>query len=298
MKVAVYGRTFDEGFLSYIRDFFQQLNHFGFQIDIYEEFLSYMIDQYHFHPSVNNTFTGHKDIDEKIDFVISIGGDGTFLDTVSLVRSTHIPVIGINSGKLGFLANIAKEEIPEAVEALYYGRYSVEERSLLHLSSDETIFPDFSYALNDMTIQKKDSQMITVHVYLNGNYLNTYWADGLIIATPTGSTAYSLSVGGPIVLPDTNNFIISPISPHNLTVRPIVVSDDSEIVLKPEGRSSKFLVSMDHHSRIIERVMDITVKKAGFNMKVLRLDNSDFYTTLRSKLMWGVDTRNYFGQLK
>ena len=298
MKVAVYGRTFEEGFLSYIRNFFQLLNTYGFQIHIYQDFLSYMSETYNFHPSVDDTFTGYKDINEKVDFVISIGGDGTLLDTVSLVRRTSIPVIGINTGKLGFLANIAKEEISDAIESLYHGRYTVEERSLLHLSSEETIFPEFSYALNDMTIQKKDSRMITIHVYLNGKYLNTYWADGLIIATPTGSTAYSLSVGGPIVLPDTNNFIISPISAHNLTVRPIVVSDDSELLLKPEGRCSQYLISMDHHSKIVNKIMNITVKKASFTMKVLQLDNTDFYTTLRNKLMWGVDTRNYFGQLK
>ncbi|MCF8335051.1 MAG: NAD kinase [Bacteroidales bacterium] len=295
MKVAVYGRNFDQGFLGYIQAFFHYLNHYGFQIDIHRGFLSFMSDQYQFYPSVNSTFTGYKDIDENVDFLISIGGDGTFLDTVSLVRETHIPVIGINSGKLGFLANVAKEEIPEAIESLYFGKYTVEERSLLHLSSEEIIFPDFSYALNDMTIQKKDSRMITVHVYLNGQYLNTYWADGLIIATPTGSTAYSLSVGGPIVLPDTNNFIISPISPHNLTVRPIVVPDESEILLKPEGRGSKYLISMDHHSKIINKVMNITVKKAEFSMKVLQMDHTDFYTTLRNKLMWGIDTRNSFG---
>ncbi|MGM0530041.1 MAG: NAD kinase [Bacteroidota bacterium] len=298
MKVAVYGRTFDQGFLSYIQDFFQLLNNYGFQIDIYQDFLSYMIDQYRFHPSVNGTFTGYKDIDKKVDFLISIGGDGTLLDTVSLVRDTHIPVIGINTGKLGFLANIAKEEISEAIESLYYSKYTIEQRSLLHLSSDEAVFPEFSYALNDMSIQKKDSQMVTVHVYLNDKYLNTYWADGLIIATPTGSTAYSLSAGGPIVLPDSHNFIISPIAPHNLTVRPIVVSDNGEIVLKPEGRCSKYLISMDHHSRIVNKIMNITVKKAGFSMKVLRLDNTDFYTTLRNKLMWGVDTRNYSEQSK
>ncbi|MFW6101196.1 MAG: NAD kinase [Bacteroidota bacterium] len=298
MKVAVYGRTFGQGFLGYIREFFRNLNHYGFQIDVYQDFLSYMAHQYQFHPSINNTFTGYKDIDGDVDFVISVGGDGTLLDTVALVRETNIPVIGINTGKLGFLANIARDEIPEAIAHLYYGRYIIEERALLHLSSEETIFKDFSCALNDLAIQKKDSQMITVHVYLNGKYLNTYWADGLIIATPTGSTAYSLSVGGPIVLPDTQNFIISPISPHNLTVRPIVVSDDSEIVLKPECRSSKYLISMDHRSKIVNKIMNITVKRAGFSMQVIRLDNADFYTTLRNKLMWGIDTRNYSEKLK
>jgi NAD+ kinase len=297
MKVAIYGRAFDESFLSYIREIFDNLNYYGFEVIIYREFLSFLSGQHQYNPSVNDTFTGYKDMHKDIDFVISIGGDGTFLDTVSLVRETNIPVIGINSGKLGFLANIGVEDVSEAIENLYNGKYKVEQRTLLYMTSEETIFPDFSCALNDMTIQKEDSQMITVNVYLNGTYLNTYWADGLIIATPTGSTAYSLSVGGPIVLPDNQNFIISPISPHNLSVRPIVVSDESEILLKPEGRCSKYLISMDHHSKVIDKSMNIRIRKADFFMKVLQLDNTDFYTTLRNKLMWGIDKRNYFGKL-
>ena len=294
MKVAVYGRTFDKSFLPYIQDFFHNLNQYGFQITVYQEFFDFMVAQYQLQPPVDDFFSGNHDLDKNIDLVISIGGDGTFLDTVSLVRDSNIPVIGINSGKLGFLANIAKEDIADAVEALCYKRYTTEKRTLLQMHSEESIFPDFHFALNDMTIQKKDSQMIAVHVYLNGSFLNSYWADGLIIATPTGSTAYSLSVGGPIVLPETQNFIISPISPHNLTVRPIIVSDDSEILLKPEGDGSKYLISMDHHSRVIDKKMTIGIRKADFSMNVLQLNNTNFYTTLRNKLMWGIDKRNYF----
>jgi len=292
MKVAVYSRTFDQTFLHHIKDFFNWLNEYGFEVYVFKDLLDYLEERFNYRPAFSDTFHGYRDIRGDMDFVISIGGDGTFLDTVSLVRETGIPVIGINSGKLGFLASIAKEDIHQAIDSLYRGNYTTEDRSLLSVDSDEKLFDGYGYALNDITIQKKESEMITIHVYLNGSFLNTYWADGLIIATPTGSTAYSLSVGGPIVLPNSRNFIISPISPHNLTVRPIVVPDESHILLKPEGRCSRYLVSMDHRSQVIERSTNINVRKASFAMKVLRLNNTSFYSTLRSKLMWGVDKRN------
>ena len=292
MKVAVYSRTFDQTFLHHIKDFFNWLNEYGFEVYVFNEFLDYLKDRFNYRPGFTAAFHGYRDIRGDMDFVVSIGGDGTFLDTVSLVRDTGIPVIGINSGKLGFLASIAIEDIHQAIDSLYQGNYTREDRSLLSVDSDEQLFDGYRYALNDITIQKKESEMITIHVYLNGSFLNTYWADGLIIATPTGSTAYSLSVGGPIVLPNSRNFIISPISPHNLTVRPIVVPDDSHILLKPEGRCSRYLVSMDHRSQVIEGSTHIHVRKASFAMKVLRLNHTSFYSTLRSKLMWGVDKRN------
>jgi len=292
MKVAVYGRTFDQDFLQHIEDFFHWLGEYGFEVYVYKAFLDFLKERFEYIPSFAGTYSGYRDIRNDIDFVISIGGDGTFLDTVSLVRDTGIPVIGINSGKLGFLANISKDNIKQAIGALYHGRYTKEERTLLSMQSQEDLVDGFGYALNDITIQKKSSEMITVHVYLNDTFLNTYWADGLIIATPTGSTAYSLSVGGPIVLPNSRNLIISPISPHTLTVRPIVVPDDSRILLRPEGRCSHYLASMDHRSRVIEKTTDIHISKAAFAMKVLSLDNTSFYSTLRSKLMWGVDKRN------
>jgi NAD+ kinase len=292
MKVAVYSRTFDQDFLQHIKDFFHCLDEYRFEVYVYTEFLHFLKQRFDYTPFCHDTFTGYQDIRNDIDFVFSIGGDGTFLDTVTLVRDTGIPVIGINSGKLGFLASISKDCIKEAIGSLYHGNYTTEKRTLLSMDSDNRELDRFGYALNDITVQKKESEMITVHVYLNGNFLNSYWADGLIIATPTGSTAYSLSVGGPIVLPDSQNFIISPISPHNLTVRPIVVPDNSEILLRPEGRSSRYLVSMDHRHRVIEGTTNIRIRKAPFTMQVLRLENTSFYSTLRSKLMWGVDKRN------
>jgi len=292
MRVAVYSRTFDQDFLQHIKDFFHCLGEYRFEVYVYTEFLHFLKQRFDYVPSYHDTFTGYQDIRNDIDFVFSIGGDGTLLDTVALVRDTGIPVIGINSGKLGFLASISKDCIKEAIGSLYHGNYTTEERTLLSMDSDNRELDRFGYALNDITVQKKESEMITVHVYLNGSFLNSYWADGLIIATPTGSTAYSLSVGGPIVLPNSQNFIISPISPHNLTVRPIVVPDNSEILLRPEGRSSRYLVSMDHRHRVIEGTTNMRIRKAPFTMRVLRLENTSFYSTLRTKLMWGVDKRN------
>ncbi|HKL37972.1 MAG TPA: NAD kinase [Bacteroidales bacterium] len=292
MRVAVYSRTFDEDFLQHIKDFFHCLGEYNFEIYVYQDFLYFLKQRFDYVPAYHDTFTGYQDIRNDIDFVFSIGGDGTFLDTLTLVRDTGIPVIGINSGKLGFLASISKDCIKEAIGSLFRGDYATEERSLLASYSGNEELDRFGYALNDITIQKKESEMITIHVYLNGNFLNSYWSDGLIIATPTGSTAYSLSVGGPIVLPDSHNFIISPISPHNLTVRPIVVPDDSEILLRPEGRSGRYLVSMDHRHHVMEGTTSIRIRKAPFTMRVLRLHNTSFYSTLRTKLMWGVDKRN------
>jgi NAD+ kinase len=292
MKTAVYARKLEKANIDYIKELFHYLKEYDFHITVFRDFYDFLINENNYKPPVEGIYTGYSDIEKDTDFVISIGGDGTFLDTLSLVRDTDIPVIGINSGKLGFLANISKEDISEAVKALCEKKFTIEKRSLIKVETEKGIFSDFDYALNDMTIQKKGSQMITIHSYLDGEFLNTYWSDGLIIATPTGSTAYSLSAGGPILLPNTSNFIISPISPHNLTIRPIVVPDECEITLKPEGRCSKYLVSLDHRTKVIDKTMILRIKKADFYMSVLRLENSNFYGTLRTKLMWGMDRRN------
>jgi NAD+ kinase len=292
MKIALYARSIDKDLLPELKSFFSSLAEYGFEIYLYQDLLNHLKDKYSYTPPYAQCFSSYKELDRNIDFLISIGGDGTFLDTLSLVRDTKIPVIGINSGKLGFLASISKEDIPTAVDALYKGDYSIEKRSLLQLNSEDELFGDFNYALNDISIQKKSSEMITVHAYIDDQFLNTYWADGLIVATPTGSTAYSLSVGGPIVMPDSSDFIISPISPHNLTVRPIVVPDNGKITLVPAGRCSKYLVSIDHYSKIIDKAYTFHIQKADFSMHVLRLGTGNYYSTLRNKLMWGMDKRN------
>ncbi len=228
-----------------------------------------------------------------IDIVFSIGGDGTFLDAVSYVREKEIPIVGINSGRLGFLANISKKEIPSALKAINEKRFNLEERTLLEVNTDKKYFKEFNFALNEVTVLKRDSgSMITIKVYVNGEYLNTYWADGLILATPTGSTAYSLSLGGPIVIPGSSNFIITPIAPHNLTVRPIVLPDNYDITIKVSGRAENYLLSIDSQSVVVEKNTKICIKAASFKVKTVRIENNTFFNNIRDKLMWGFDKRN------
>lgn len=228
-----------------------------------------------------------------LDFVLSIGGDGTLLDTISLIGANQVPILGINTGRMGFLATIAKEEIDLAIKDLLAGRYSLEDRSLVCLESNIPLFDGMNFGLNEFTIHKRDtSSMITVHTYIDGDYLNSYWADGLIVSTPTGSTGYSLSCGGPLISPLAKNFVITPVSPHNLNVRPIVVSDDSEISFKIEGRSEKFLVSLDSRSTPIDATVTLKVKKEKFVARLVKFHNYSFFDTLRQKLNWGYDMRN------
>ena len=226
-----------------------------------------------------------------VDVLCSVGGDGTILSTLPLVNDSDIPVFPINTGRLGFLAGIPSDQLENAVSELEKGHYTVEARSLLHLESSEKIF-DFDYALNDFVIHKKEtSSMIVVHAYLNGEFLNSYWSDGLIISTPTGSTGYSLSCGGPIIFPKSDSFVITPIAPHNLNVRPVVISDSTVIYFEIEGRASSYLASMDSRSESITNEVSMAVKKADFNLNLIRLNEINLMDTLRSKLNWGFDKR-------
>lgn len=228
-----------------------------------------------------------------LDFMISIGGDGTLLDTVSLVGDMETPILGFNTGRLGFLAIVTKENIGEAIQNLTSGNYQIESRSLILLESPRRLFNGINFGLNEFTIHKRDtSSMITVHTYIDGKYLNSYWADGLIVSTPTGSTGYSLSCGGPLITPGAKNFVITPVSPHNLNVRPIIFSDESEISFEIEGRSDKFLISLDSRSSSISSELKLTVKKAPFSAKLVKLPAYHFFDTLRKKLNWGLDMRN------
>ena len=229
----------------------------------------------------------------KVDTVLSLGGDGTFLETLSFVRNSGIPVLGINTGRLGFLANVAKSEINVAIEALVNKKFTIEKRSMLSISAPSGIFGEVNYGLNEITVLKKDtSAMITIHAYINGEYLNSYFADGLIIATPTGSTAYSLSCGGPLVMPGSENFVITPIAPHNLNVRPLVISDNNIITLKVDARSPNYLVTLDSRSEILESSAELTIQKTDFSANLIKLENQNFFTTIRNKLLWGLDKRN------
>lgn len=292
MNVAIYGRSGATSVVPYTEILIKELQKAGCGITIYQPFLNFMRHQTKEAFNYPN-FTTHDEIREGIDFLFSLGGDGTMLDTVSLVRDSGLPIVGINTGRLGFLAGIQKEEIAHCVECLLQGRYDLDPRSLIRLETSKSLFGEVNYALNEITIHKKDSSsMIIIHTYLNGEYLNSYWADGLIIATPTGSTGYSLSCGGPIIVPQSENFVITPIAPHNLNVRPIVVSDKYVISLEVEGRSQYFLASLDSRSVTIDSSIQLAARKEDFSARIVRLHNENFLGTLRNKLMWGLDVRN------
>lgn len=292
MQIAIYGRQFGKQFTPVVKKLFSRLRSNNIPVSIYKPFAEFIENTAGIDYKPENVFNSHNDLTGKADFVFTIGGDGTMLETISFVRDTGIPVLGINSGKLGFLANISAEDTDMAVDALLSGKFSIEKRSLLKIVAPEKIFDDWQFALNEFTLQKKDAGMITIQAWLNGKFLNSYWADGLIISTPTGSTAYSLSVGGPLLTTDTRGFIISPIAPHNLTVRPIVIPDDNVIKLRVNSRNGEFLLSMDYRSAILSADTDIILQRSEFDINLVRLDQQDFYTTLRNKLMWGADKRN------
>lgn len=292
MKIAIYGRQMNEKNLEFMDVLLRELDKFQIEKIIHASFYNYL-KQRNGQVSGSDIFTSADDIKERVDFLFSIGGDGTILDTLSLVRNSEIPVVGINTGRLGFLSSISRDKIEFAIESLLKGHYSIDKRALLRLETNTTLFGDVNYALNELTIHKKDSSsMIIIHTYLNGEYLNSYWADGLIIATPTGSTGYSMSCGGPIIAPQSGNFVITPIAPHNLNVRPIVVSDKNIISLEIEGRSQYFLASLDSRSVTINSAVQLAVKREDFQFNLVRIANENFLSTLRNKLNWGLDLRN------
>jgi NAD+ kinase len=292
MKVAIYARSTNDNLSEHIHALFQKLNEYKAEIFVFEPYYKFVKQKFELVGNIK-TFNSHTDLKGNVDVVLSLGGDGTFLETLAYVRNSEIPVLGINTGRLGFLANVAKTEINAAIDALVAGKYTIEKRALLSVVKPEKLFGEVNYGLNELTILKKDtSSMITIHAYINGDYLNSYFADGLIIATPTGSTAYSLSCGGPLVMPGSQNFVITPIAPHNLNVRPLVISDNNVITLKVEGRSPNYLVSLDYKSEVIDSTNEIVLQKADFSMNLIKLENQHFFNTIRNKLLWGLDKRN------
>jgi NAD+ kinase len=292
MKVAIYGRSTSHNLSENIRLLFSKLKEYNAEVFVFKPFYEYLKEKLEITDNLK-TFDSHIDLREKADYVFSIGGDGTFLETVTLVRDSGIPILGINTGRLGFLANVAKTEISDAIDALAQKRFNIEKRALLSVTEPTKLFGEVNYALNELTIMKKDSSsMVTIHTYINGDYLNSYFADGLIVATPTGSTAYSLSCGGPLVMPGSQNFIITPIAPHNLNVRPLIISDNNVITLKIEGRSPNYLVSLDSRSETIDDATELTLRKADFYIHLIKLENQNFFNTIRNKLLWGLDKRN------
>jgi NAD+ kinase len=293
MKIAIYGREFNNTALPYVQQVFDCLIQFGIEPFVYDKFSQFISGKVYF-PKKLQIYRSHNDIKGQVDVMVSLGGDGTMLDTVTLVRDSGIPVIGINFGRLGFLASINKTEIASAMERLLSKQFSLDTRDLLKIESESKVFGDENFALNDVIIHRRDnSAMMIIHAYLNGEFLNSYWADGLIVATPTGSTAYSLSCGGPIVFPRSENFVITPVSPHNLNVRPVIISDSNTLSFELEGRSAKYLLSCDSRTEVIDCSMKFSVKKADFKFNLVRLNNESYLSTLRNKLLWGIDTRNY-----
>lgn len=292
MKIALYARQIAEEHFPIIRELLKELQKHHCNIYIYQPFL-HQIRQLTDGMAELNVFHSGSEIRGNVDFLFSLGGDGTILDTLTLVQDSGIPVVGINVGRLGFLTAVNTNDISLTIESLVKGHYSLDKRRLLRLESNRNLFGGVNYALNELTIHKKDSSsMIIINTFLNGEYLNSYWADGLIIATPTGSTGYSMSCGGPIVAPYSGNFVITPIAPHNLNVRPIVVSDQNVISLEVQGRSQYFLASLDSRSVTIDSAISLAVRREDFTMNLVRLGSSNFLDTLRKKLNWGLDTRN------
>lgn len=292
MKIAIYSRGLEPNLHHGIKLLLDELAVYDIEPVIFQDFFN------QFYCSIKiegkySTFNCSEDLDDQIDCIISLGGDGTLLDTVTLVRDKGIPVLGINYGRLGFLASIGKDELHTAVDALVNRTYMIDARTLLHLDANMPLFDKVPYALNEITIHKKDtSPMIKIHTYLNGEFLNTYWADGLIVATPTGSTGYSLSCNGPVVFPDSASFVITPVSPHNLNIRPIIVPDDNIISFEIEGRTDGFLCTLDSRREIVDKDVQLAVKKETFGINLVRLNENNFLQTLRNKLSWGLDKRN------
>ncbi len=292
MKIALFGKSPDEASMPYIQQVISKLEHISAEVHIYEPFLDIIKPIVKFKTSYK-TFKSHSELKNNVDYLISVGGDGTFLDTVTLVRDSGIPILGINLGRLGFLSSVSKNEIDEAFDSLLKGDFRLEQRILLRLVTKEGLFGDMNYGLNEVAISRKDSNaLLLLHVYVDNKILNSYWADGLLIATPTGSTAYSLSCGGPIVTPGSKNFLITPIATHNLTVRPIVIPDDSKIRIKLEGRDDHYLVSMDSRRETIEGNVELNIEKESFKINLIQMQSKDFFTTIRDKLKWGLDIRN------
>ena len=292
MKIALFGTTFSENFNKYIQHLINKLEAEKIQICVEESFLEFIKEKLRFKNEII-TFKNHEELKIQADILFSIGGDGTLLKAASYVRDSNIPIMGINTGRLGFISSIAPDQIDEAINDLLKNNYKTDRRTLLTLTTSNNLFKNKNFALNEVAIVKKDtSSMVKIDAYVDNEFLNTYWADGLIVSTPTGSTGYSLSCGGPIIMPGTNNIIITPIAQHNLNVRPIVINDNSIIKLKVEDRDQLALVSLDSCSRAFDSSIELIIKKADFRITLIEPQGNSFTSTIRHKLMWGIDKRN------
>ncbi len=293
MKLFLFGQKLKQEDFTHLRGLMAQLKEHKIETKIFHEFLKGFPEDL-FDKYSSKSWHSYQDlIDDKPNFILSLGGDGTILQAITHVRNSGIPIMGINMGRLGFLASIEKKLIPDAVYQLINGMYNLEERTLLELDSNIPLFGERPIAMNDVTILKRDnSSMITIRAFINGDLLNSYWADGLIVATPTGSTGYSLSCGGPIIFPNSSSIVITPVAPHNLNVRPVVISDDSVLSFEVEGRIDSFLCTMDSRVEVINSNHQIAIKKCNFKIKLVQLKPVGFLNTIQTKLYWGLDQRN------
>jgi len=291
MTIAVYARNTKDNFSIYLEQLIALAEIEKFKIVVFKPYLEFL-NKDSDKPFTLNTFSNSEELIAKADYLISLGGDGTMLETLEYVRRSGIPVLGVNTGRLGFLSTVYKEDFAKSIQLLTKEKFTLDKRELIELDKT-TYFNEVNYALNEFTIHKKESSaMINIDTYVDDIFLNSYFADGLIVSTPTGSTAYSLSCGGPIMVPDSDNFIITPIAPHNLNVRPIVISNNKTLSFKVSGRSDSFNVSLDSRSQTIKNLSELIIKKADFRFNMINLEGQHFFETLRNKLLWGIDKRH------
>ncbi|HLG03068.1 MAG TPA: NAD kinase [Bacteroidia bacterium] len=292
MKIAIYGRLTEKLLPPVLQVLFDKLGESGAELLIGSEYMQYLVLQVRL-PKKVKVLEDFNSIRGQADFLLSIGGDGTILETISFVRNSGIPILGINTGRLGFLASVTADQAAEyAVERLKAKKFVLDKRTLIKVETKNNLFGDVNYALNEFTIQRKESSMMTVHTFVNGEFLNSYWADGLIVATPTGSTAYSLACGGPVMVPDAKSFIITPLSPHNLNVRPLIIPEDNTIKLRVEGRCPEYFATLDSRTESFSEDTEIILRKEDFKISLVRFGDQHFFQTIREKLLWGHDARN------
>ncbi len=292
MKIAIYGKPYENTLNARVEGLIKSIQNVGFEISIYEKYAGFL--------SKNGYIKGDFELFNRQDIsineyscLVSIGGDGTLLDTVTIIGDSGVPVVGINAGRLGFISSITIEEFEGVLQTLKDETFKCDERTLIQVETDRKLFGAFNFGLNELTVHKKDTaSMIQIETFLNQEYLNTYWADGIIVATPTGSTAYSLSCGGPIIVPGSENVVVTPIAPHNLNVRPVVIDNKTKLRLRIDGRSENFLIALDSRSEIILPNEEIWVSKAPFRFKLIQPKSHTFLNTMRNKLTWGLDKRN------
>ena len=294
MKLFIYSQLLKEKDIEYVSELLSVIKNNDIKLSISSSYAEQLEGSTLDLPPYNKVTSYEELIAERPDMVVTLGGDGTILNAIDIVRDSGIPILGVNLGRLGFLSSIEKSKIKASIEGVLKGDYYTEDRSLLALECNLPLFVDLPYALNDFTLHKRDtSSMITIHTYVDGNFLNSYWADGLVVSTATGSTGYSLSCGGPIIFPNSSNIVITPVAPHNLNVRPIVLSKYSKISFEIEGRSDNFLCTLDSRFETITADHKVTIKRAGFDIRLAHPNDITFMKTIRGKLMWGLDKRNH-----